>query len=102
MRNRGVVGAHSFRRFCFDPNTVGGNSAQLGNLFANRVRVRADFWSGEDQRGIQVYEVVARGLDALQRLAQKYSGVGIFPLRVGRREQRSNVGTSDSAEQRVG
>src|SRR4029077_15573726 len=65
-------------------------------------RMRADFWSGEDQRGIQVHKFVARGLDALERLMQKHGGVGVFPLRVGRRKQRSNVGTGDGAEQRVG
>src|ERR1700693_6570155 len=64
--------------------------------------MRADFWSGEDQRGIQVHEFVARGLDTLQRRKQKHGGVGVFPLRVGRRKQRSNVGTGDGAEQRVG
>src|SRR6202795_2905167 len=102
MRYRGVFCAHAFRRFCFDTYAVRGNFAQLGYVLANRVRMRADFWSGEDQRGIQVDEFVASGLDALQRLAQKYGGVGVFPLWVGRREQRSNVGTGDGTEQRVG
>src|SRR5208282_300966 len=99
--NGGIFGAHAFRRFCFDSDTVRGNSAQLGDLLANGVGVRADFWSGQDQRGIQIHESVARGLDALQRLAQKHGGVGVFPLRIGRRKQRSNVGAGDGAEQRV-
>src|SRR5208282_2480613 len=86
----------------FDADTVRRNSTQLGDAFANRFCVRADFWGGEDQRGIQVHQCVARGLDALQRLLQKYGGVGVFPLRVGRRKQRSDVGAGDGAEQRVG
>src|ERR1019366_9680897 len=90
------------RRFCFDTDAVRGNPTQLGDVFANRVRMRSDSWSGQDQRGIQVHEFIARGLDALQRLSQKQGGVGVFPLRIGRWKQRSNVGAGDGAEQRVG
>ena len=64
--------------------------------------MRADSWSGQDQRGIQIHEFVAGALDALQRLAKKQGRVGILPLRIGRRKQRSNVGTGDGSKQRVG
>ena len=39
---------HAFWGFCFDAYTVWGNSAQLGDLLANRVRVRANFWNGQN------------------------------------------------------
>src|SRR5208282_530459 len=59
-------------------------------------------WSGQYQRGIQIHEFVACDLDALQRLLQKQGRIGVFPLRIGGRKQRSNVGSGDGAEQRVG
>ncbi len=39
---------HAFWRFGFDAYTVWWNSAQLGDLLANRVRVRANFWNGQN------------------------------------------------------
>lgn len=64
--------------------------------------MRADFWSGQDERGIQVYEFIACGFEALQGFPQKDGGVGIFPLRIGGRKEGSYVGAGDRAEQGVG
>ena len=41
-------------------------------------------------------------MHALQRLAQKDDRIRAFPLRVGRRKQRANIGRGDGPEQRVG
>jgi len=102
MRYCRVVRAHAFGRFGFDPYTVPRNSAQPGDVFADRFRMRSDFWSGKYQSGIQIHQSVARAFDALQGLAQKYGGIGIFPLWIRGWKQRSNIGTRDGAQQRVG
>jgi hypothetical protein len=41
-------------------------------------------------------------VDSLECLAEKYGGVGVFPLRIGRREKRAYVGAGNCAEQGVG
>jgi hypothetical protein len=48
-----------------------------------------------DHLVVELFEQVIRALQQLQR-------VGVLPLRIGRREMRSNVAQSRRAEQRIG
>ena len=71
MGNRRVVSSRPFGRFRFDADAIAGNSAQFGYMFAKLRRVRANLGRGEDQRGIEIHELIASGGNALQGFPQK-------------------------------
>ena len=102
VRYCGIVGAHAFGGFCFDADTIAGNSAEFGYVPSNRRRVRTNFWSGEDQGRIQIDELVARVRDALQGFAEKYGRVCALPLGIGWGKERADVWAGDGSEECVG
>ncbi len=59
MRNRRIIGAHSFRSLGLDSDAVSWNSAQLRHMLPKRVRMRPNLRSGKDQCGIQIHQLVS-------------------------------------------
>ncbi len=86
MRDRRIVGAHAFRRFCLDPDLIWLYTQQLCNPRLDFLSVWNDLGFGQNQRGINVAHFVSGKPNLFQRFFKKDDRVGAFPLGIGRRE----------------
>ena len=93
--NGGVVSSHAFGRLGFDPHTIVRNLQQSGDVFADLDSMRADLGRIEDQRGIDIDDLVSGSLDPFQRFPEENDGISPLPLRIRGRKQRSDVGSGN-------
>lgn len=101
MGDGGIVGAHAFRGLRLNTDLVRSNSQQFRKMLANAASMRTDLRLRKDQRGIKVGDLVACIFHPAQRFFQKHRRVGALPSRFRRREQCSDVWSSNASQQRV-
>src|SRR6266851_3457884 len=92
MCDGGIISAHAFRSFGFDPDAVRRNTSKSGNILPKGLSVRAYLRSREDQSGIDVNNAKSGGLHPPQSSLQKHRRVSPLPARIGWREECPDVG----------
>ncbi len=102
MRNGGIVGAHAFGGLCFDSHTRRVDAEQTGDVLLNRLGMRADLRSSEDQSAIHISHHVSRVLDLLAGFADKDRRVCALPFGISRGEVGSDVSRGNCAQQGIG
>lgn len=102
MRHRGVVEVQAFWSLRLHADSFRFDVQQFGEALADRGRVWTDLRSGENERGIDIQDAIARVGDVPHRLLDEDDGVRALPSRIARREEGTDVSGGDGAEQRVG
>src|SRR5262249_3857902 len=98
----GVFRAHALGGLGFDPHAVRRNVEQLRHMSTNPVRVWPDLWCSHDQGGIHVQDLTACRRYPSELLRKQPHRIRTLPLGIGGREQRTDFGRSNSAQQSVG
>ena len=102
MRDSGVVGAHAFRGFSFDPNLIRLYAQQLGNARLNSFCVWDDLRFGKNQSGIDIAHPVSGKPYLFQRFFKEDDRVRALPFRICRRKIAADITGSHCSEQRIG
>ncbi len=84
------------------PTRDGSTPSRSGDLLLNLRRVRADLWFSQDQRAVDIADLVAGFVDQSQRFFHEEHRIGALPLGIARRKVGSDVTGGDGTEQSVG
>ncbi len=99
---RHVIQVQALGSFGLDAHLVDFDSKQVGDPGAHLSGDGPDLRRGQDQRRIDVHDLVAGVLQLFHCQLQKDGRVGVLPARIAGRKEAADIARGNRAQQRVG
>jgi hypothetical protein len=96
-----VVEVQTFGGFGLDAYLIDPNSQEIRDMGAHFSGHWKDLGSGQNERGVDVHDLIAGVLEFFQGEIEEDGGIGVFPAGIAGREEATDIAGSHSTQKSV-